>query len=778
MVDAFNTAPIPKAWVAQILAAEHDDGRFELFANAAVTALEGKPVVGTSASWDLGRDGRSIGSDSGLYVLTTLQDDEAKPKKDAARLKKTTRKIKQAYYVSAAPHSEHTLKAHGEAIGRIFGPGVRVEALDRNQIADLVSSGKIADAFRKSYAGEIAGIQTALASLGEADAHLQQLELALSTFGANNSQELRLALGTRLVLGLLERGARGVDDLNSDSARALGVQAFSTSTMQFYCKALEDKKLVERQGTQYHLTGAGREALDKTRLDAVAIELKGNAAVRATVEDSLGSKLADQQWSSIWVTLQVELARAFYQRGKQLLEMVSALLQGNTSGVERDVLGPLVDSVLAKVAERHVTPPQRPVVQKALQDAFLPGDKHGAFEWLAGVAGRFAAICVLGLPAEVAASVRTALRTIRFFFDTDVVISYMCPHEPPHAAADAGMQLSKRMGHPVMVTEAVVEEVARHAMKAHTDYRVRVAPLKRRLEWYEIAELESAFTREFEYLRVEGRLSPGQWTRWIQRYTGPETRGRDRRLVPNVALMRRLLSSESFVIQPTGPADARWQQQRDALAAEMVERAKRRGESDLELIRDKARIDAEMLMAVARTMEEAQNRGTGERYVLVTSARRLRELSGGAGGQLPYVPEVLSLPEVATLASLLPEESVSLRALHGLLFEGHFAKGLAGLEAMLLRVVREATSVVLPGATRGVLIEEFKDSIIRETRKTGEVRSEVRARISRDGVEFAKIAGAALDALALQRPAEREEVLKKIQQLAKSRKIQEQLEDG
>lgn len=574
-----------------------------------------------------------------------------------------------------------------------------METIGGIQIEDLVSTGKVADGFKKLYGGEIAGIQAALASLGDGEVYLQQLELALSTFGATNSQELRIALATRLILTLLEAKPARIEALSEGATKLLGVDAFSSSTLLYYCDQLRKRQLIDQTKGEYRLLEAGHHELEQSRTEAVARELKGRSSLRAAAEESLQRTLPEQQWSAIWVSLQNELAKAFYIRGKQILELISEILRGE-SGADRNVLGPVVDAVLGNVVERHVAPPDRSILLRALQDALLPGNKHGAFEWLSGVAGRFAAICTLGLSQDVVTAVRDALRNIRFFFDTDVVISYLCAHEPANGAAHAVVELGRRLGHQVIVTDAVAEEVARHAMKAHTDYRIRVAPVMHPLEWYELAELESAFTREFEYLRIEGKARPRDWQRFIEQYTGPETRGK-----PNIAKMRQILSKEGFAIRAPSGEDQRWEERRKKLAAYLIESAKTLSEREREVVRDKARIDAEMLIAVARTIEEAESRGTGERHILVTSARRLRYLHGSVRKELPYVPEVLSLPEAACIASLLPDRPVSLKALHGLLFEGHFERAVGGLEAVLLQVVRQAGTVVIPGATRGVLLE-------------------------------------------------------------------------
>jgi hypothetical protein len=107
--------------------------------------------------------------------------------------------------------------------------------------------------------------------------------------------------------------------------------------------------------------------------------------------------------------------------------------------------------------------------------------------------------------------------------------------------------------------------------------------------------------------------------------------------------------------------------------------------------------------------------------------------------------------------------------LEDLLFEGRFTRTVGRLDAFLLRIVREASSAVLPGATRGILCEEFRTAILREAKRTGEAESDVRTRIDRDPVELAKIVSAAVDALALSRPPDREELLRRIEALESAR---------
>ena len=755
---------IPPTWVTQVLELEQSDVRFEAFANELVSALEGQAVVGTSRSWDLGRDGRGYGPRRGVHVLTTLGNDPSKPRDDAARLKSGRMPIRRIYYVAPRIVSESVLEDHCRAIQTVLGDNVLIDPLGRTQIVDLVSTARDGEAFSCHYRGELASIANALAR-DAVEPQSKHLELALCTFGAKDTHDLRVALSSRLILGLLQQESMNVECLADGAASVLGVPAFSRSTVQHYCNGLEQRGHIRKHDSLYEITEAGRQAFAEGDAGIVESELSGREAVRRAVEESLGDSIPEQQWVLIWKDLQSGVANAFYVRGKQVLDVISNLLGGDTSATQRDILASLVDDVVRKVTEEHVGPPRRTHLTRALRDAFLPGDKHGAFEWLAGVAGRFAATCTLGLSPDVLLALSQTLKKIRFFADTDVIVSYLCAHEPSNAAATAIVELSRRLGNRILITDAVTEEVARHAMKAYTDYRMRVAPISGHLEWWEIADLESAFTREFEYLRAERRVQPTQWPRFIGRYAESDGRGYGRQR-PDTTRMRNLLSAEGFGICGPEEQDAAWRERRDIIKNIMFDEARQRHPEERPDVREnKSRIDAEMLITVADTIGESQKEGAGERFILISSAKRLKRLPSGVGTRLRGVPEVISLAEAAAVAALLPDEAISLRALHAFLFEEYIGRTLRGLEAVLLRIVRESSSVVLPGATRGVLQEEFASAIMRESRLTGERPSEVRQRIEHKPLEFARVAGVAIDALAIRRPLDREDVLERLQDL-------------
>ena len=260
VADSFNPVRIPPSWVNQVLAREHDDVRFEAFANEVVSVLEGKPIVGTSKSWDLARDGRGLGARQGTFVLTTLRTDADKPRTDAARLKATAWKIRHVYYVAPRLVSEVALEEHCKELRSILGEDVPVDPIGGPQLSDLISSGKAAEAFGRHYAGELASIKIALA-VDTDDPQSRHLELALSTFGANNTQGLRVALSSRLILGLLNKKPLSLAELAAGAATFLGVAAFSESSIQYSCGLLKESGCIDLKGQRYEIADSGRRML-------------------------------------------------------------------------------------------------------------------------------------------------------------------------------------------------------------------------------------------------------------------------------------------------------------------------------------------------------------------------------------------------------------------------------------------------------------------------------------------------------------------------------------
>jgi hypothetical protein len=270
-------------------------------------------------------------------------------------------------------------------------------------------------------------------------------------------------------------------------------------------------------------------------------------------------------------------------------------------------------------------------------------------------------------------------------------------------------------------------------------------------------------------MRCEGDIQPSQWKRYIEQYTGP-LRIEKGKLVPDVAKMRALLNTDGFlVLSPVADAErARIQRLGTQIREEKGRKQTKRDYTRSAAVEeDKARIDAELLVSVSAAMRSSQDAGKPDRFVLVSSATSLRKLPDASRALLGLVPEVLTLSEAAVLCSLLPNRVVSLKALRVLLFEGDFHASLAPLFQTVRLVLRNSSSVQMPGATRGLVVEAFREQLLEAARRSGKPVQEIKRSVRRDPTLFAQYAAAAADALALQDPLDRQEVMERVRELAK-----------
>src|ERR1700690_4332998 len=66
---------LTQAITRSVLAQEEYDRRFEKFCNAIVSEIEGgATILNTSASWDLGKDGRSLKAHGNIFTCSSLTD--------------------------------------------------------------------------------------------------------------------------------------------------------------------------------------------------------------------------------------------------------------------------------------------------------------------------------------------------------------------------------------------------------------------------------------------------------------------------------------------------------------------------------------------------------------------------------------------------------------------------------------------------------------------------------------------------------------------------------
>lgn len=773
---------VPESWILLILDGERSGSHYEKFAVSLVGTMETAPIVSTSTSYDLGRDGRSVQPGRMVVVMASTEDTVKKFESDATEVCLKVPRPKKVYCLSSSDLSEDRIEKINTAVRGVFGDDeLPVQTNGRRQIADLVSTHPMAlKLFSSHYSAEVDALARFYQSENSERVEIRCLSLALGTFGDMESMLLREEFGRRAVLLAISTKALRVDQVQVALDRVFGIGTFCGPMLERCLRQAQHDGLIESLGGNYVLTPHGRSALDDLRLSQGADELKGVHVTRKAIESSLGQQVTDSQWKAIWRDLTSELAQVFYTRGKELVDAISRLLDSGRDVKKREDYRELLNIAVSRVAKAVAEPAQRSQMEQAVHDALLPGSP--AFDWLTEVAGRFAGICSLGFAPDVYKALESMLSGMRFFFDSDVVITYQCAHEPDHALALSVRELSKRTARPIAVTHAVAEEVARHAMKAHVDYEKQVAASERPLRWFDLESLESAYTREFESLRLEGKVASSEWKRFIERYTGPLRYTAERRLRPDTGRMRQILSGDGFNVLPASHAYEI--ADKDALTDALYEHSRNRPrrqrlpgvrlpedyeDTDVDdfdsRARDKARLDAELLRAVAREVESSEGKGMGERFALVSNAWILRNLPSKAMDELPSKVEVITLAEAGYLASLLPGAVVGVSTMKGLLFDGQFRTILKKNEQKLLSLVRTSRTASVNGASRGVLILEFSESLLSQARANGESQRALYKRAAREPVLFARLAMLALDAHGIQDPIERAELLAELKTL-------------
>ena len=414
---------IPESWLYQILENEDSWNRFEDFAIAVASVLEGRSIIRTSKTWDRGRDGRSANAGQDVFVLTSLRRDLKKPVEDATRLKQTTPRIRRVYLYLSEALTEDFLDNATKKIRDILGDGPEIDSYGAHQLVGLVKAGKIEKQFREQYDSDLVSLRFAH-SPPQDNPQLNHLWLALATFEADDVQVIRRELLESTILSLLDSGAASPAELLAKATTRFGCPLFSEPACATAATTLVEKGEAEALGPRYGILAKGRVRLAALNASTEAGELKGAHVVRASLEASLGHALPEQQWARLWLALQRELADVLYTRGRQFVDTVSKLATSSLDSVARDSFAELLERAIKKAVGETTSPVQVEKVLQAVQDAFLPGSPHNAFDFLSELAGKFIALCTLGITSEVATAIENVLATMQFVVDTDVVVSW------------------------------------------------------------------------------------------------------------------------------------------------------------------------------------------------------------------------------------------------------------------------------------------------------------------------------------------------------------------
>ncbi|WP_433964589.1 hypothetical protein [Tunturiibacter gelidiferens] len=174
-----------------ILQNEKNDFRFEQFCQGVLSLEEGVTYVPTSQSWDMGRDGRTLGRSRGSHAnilcVTLNQMLDAKVEADLLRLTAIATPDR-VVYCSSQKLSEHAIDIISSAIRRHV-PNGSIVVLGATLLAAL--SAKHYPVLEKFYNPEILDLKNTVFTEQPTGAASKGLRLALIGFGSNEGADLR-----------------------------------------------------------------------------------------------------------------------------------------------------------------------------------------------------------------------------------------------------------------------------------------------------------------------------------------------------------------------------------------------------------------------------------------------------------------------------------------------------------------------------------------------------------------------------------------------------------
>ncbi len=602
---------INEAFAEVILRSERATDRFERFCNAVVGKLEGDvEVFPTSASWDLGRDGRA--TTEKLFVCASLADDvDAKSERDAKRISENMRSPVRLYFCSSQPLSEKRCDEIASQLRALLPAGTDVQVLGSQQLAHAAE--KHPDVFSAFYALEVNALNARLRDDAIAPNDDAALRLALIATTHETSDEVRTTLYRNAIRAVLRGKQLNLEESARDVTHIFRLaQGLPADSLRPHIDYLIEKGEVDRSGDRFALTARGEESLQIEQSQAQSELVAGRELIRARIEGGIGYRLADRQFDEIWRIIREKITAAFFERGQQLVAQVSALLNARTSEVQPDEPLFFLDDLASAVATTSSLPAQAEELRTAVKDMFE--EPFGpAFEWLSKLCGAYVALCALGLEWHSGRALARVLSKMSLVLDTDIALSLLGEGEPNHAAVEGLVRRWTAIGGTVFVSKEVLHEVAHHAAIADYDFNQVRHWLPGRAE-ERLRLINNVLVRSFAHLLSEKRISPSQWQAYVNQFR----RGGKEDPVKIAEIF-----AQEYSIRQLPPASNEELKTEEAAKAFLQARAAQGKEgAQAWIAHDKAGRDASLYAAIVR--ESRATRATdSERACARTSCSRL-----------------------------------------------------------------------------------------------------------------------------------------------------------
>lgn len=758
----------------QVLSIETNDRRFEDFCREVIGVLEGGALIlGTSASWDLGRDGVGAVRASGIYLCSSLRDDvDAKALGDIDRIVSTTKDIKRLYFCSSRELSEHKRSSIETALLAESDYKFPITVLGASQIIEMASTDiKI---LNKYYFSEIQDCVNALTGDTDEESEIKGLRLALISTGEDSGTIRSEIYSASIIDALNVKDGQTIQSLcKTISERLHLMRNLSKEAILVHLDKLQTELLISKVNEIYQITDLGRERISSNLEHATGALLNGRATIRGAIEAGTGNRLADDHFNKIWLIFEEHLVAYCISRGQDLVSDVSQLLGTQITGIgikEKKQQFPFIHALADAVGETSSSPQQKIELKQAVEDIFI--ERTGpAIDWLVRLCGNFVAACSLGLEQTCGNAIETLLRRTTLIFDTDVVLSLMGRGEIDHDSAVAIANRWKEMRGKVMVAEPVLEEVAYHAWIAQHDFEQVSSWLPGSADDRQ-QYIHNVFARSFAELLARGEAKMRQWHTYIGSIRGDSSyswgkvysdlhsvHGIDK--LPPRSSGEEALEKELRALIVAQKEDSAWT------------------DTAIRNMQDKARRDAQLYAALVSYLKSLQHIDPSATCLLVSSARRLANAE--AMHKNSGEPElVVSISTVLQLLSLAPNVSLGLSAMRAFLFDERPNFYSTDFERTVLRMVRASDELSMPWAKRTILMRSVREKMLSDAKSRGlnSKISELESRAFSNGNRENTIGTlkSALDAVAIDTKTARDNIglRKKVEELEAALRVAKQ----
>jgi hypothetical protein len=763
MVLATDTHKFAAFVAGPILAMEENSRRFEAFCCDLIGALEGGIVVfPTSKSWDLGKDGRALLRNVEVCVACGLEASvDSKALADIDRMGRYLPENAKVYFCTPHKLSDYAKqKLESELRGKL-NPNVGIMVLSKAQL--LAGVEREPAVLLKHYPAEYEdGIRT-LSGTAEGPAVANHaLRLSLSIASSQDSDDIRRQLYETLLLEALSPGPKTAAQLGNALSALIGLgRSFPLDVILTAVEAAYEKGFVSKVGDLIAIAEPGAIVLSQRKVGAVVSLIEGRLLFREAIESELGQAIVDPHFERIWAEVRSTLSNAFYERGSEMVEVFTNLLEKSKASAEPegeqvaygndDALQPFIADLAVRVAATTSSEAQAEELSVAVRDIFTDPSTKIA-DWLSALCAKFVMLCSLGIEHQSGRAVAEALSRINIVLDTDVVLSLLCEGEVHHEAAKTIVSRWPYVGGRIFIADPVLREVAHHAWIAQFDHD-QCKPWISGSREDRVKFIENAFVRAFSDLVAQKKAQPHEWPAYIRQFKGkdnldfakikdvllgdfkgvavlPQARPEEQKLCEEV---------KRFLLGAVGPASSDRQDK---------------------IVRDKAERDAELYSAISSFLRMEREDHPDTNCILVSSAYYLSRVEERFG-KLGESQIVLNTGSVVYLLSLVPGVSIGLSAMDSFLFDSRGVRFESELERRVIRAVASSSEYGPFGfARRTSLVRGVKNKLLEVAHRGGRPEDDALALVRKadhSGESAVRVSNAvkeALDALAVDTRAE------------------------